>query len=147
MTELEHLDKIIRERVSWTDLRALDAYERLWELACASARPDESEPLENLARAAVLWYWTCIHGAQAVDTPEHRSLCEAIESLVAQQEGPRTWPKAKAAPADLRLVEVEGYGRWQRIGDTSLFQHVGGVYKLHTFHGLRALGTVREVES
>lgn len=32
MSELEHLDQVVRSRTTWTDLRALDAYERLWEL-------------------------------------------------------------------------------------------------------------------
>lgn len=34
---LERLDAIIRERNTWHDLRALDAYESLWELAYGAA--------------------------------------------------------------------------------------------------------------
>jgi len=34
---LEQLDRVIRERNTWEDLRALDAYESLWEMAYGAA--------------------------------------------------------------------------------------------------------------
>lgn len=38
VARLEVLDRIVRERNTWTDLRALDAYEGLWEMAYGAAR-------------------------------------------------------------------------------------------------------------
>jgi hypothetical protein len=104
-----------------------------------------TEMEERVVRAAVLWYWTCAHGAPAAGTPEHRDLQEAIESLVdADMDGGRVWTRAGRVPDDLHRVEVEGHGTWERVGPTDLFRHVEGVYKLRTFHRLRELGTVRE---
>lgn len=109
-------------------------------------RPDESEALERLARAAVLWYWTVAHGGPAVNTPEHYNLWRAIEEVVDASMGLRTWSKVEPAPLDLRRVEVDGHGVWVRVG-AQLFRHEGDVYRLRTFQRLRELGAVREVES
>lgn len=37
LAALERLDRVIRERTTWTDLRALGAYEDLWEIAYGEA--------------------------------------------------------------------------------------------------------------
>lgn len=37
LATLERLDRVIRERNTWADLRALDAYESLWEMAYGAA--------------------------------------------------------------------------------------------------------------
>jgi hypothetical protein len=38
LAALKRLDRIIRERNTWTDLRALGAYEDLWEMAYGAAQ-------------------------------------------------------------------------------------------------------------
>lgn len=112
-------------------------------------RPDESSALERLARAAVLWYWTCVHGAPALDTPEHQDLWDAIEAIVdaSMAETPgRVWTRIEPLPDDLSRVAVDGHGVWERW-TADVFRRVDGAYMLRTFRELRELGTVREVES